>query len=303
MSGGGGSGSSNTVTQVQQIPQFEQDFASSNQNLAASIGSQPYPVYQGQLIQGFSPLQEQGQGMAVNAANAYQPDLGKAENAAYLGVTQNAANPNVVASYMSPYIEQALAPQVSDLQLQLAQQQQGINQQATQANAYGDARQGAAQALQNFYGNQAFNQLVGTGYSNAYNTAVGALQNQQNIDLSGASNFANLGAGQQSLGLSGAGAVYNAGQQQQQQGQQDLNAAYQQYLNQVNWPTQMLNIRESALSNSPYNIATATTLPQGNATAQGFGGALNLAGLLGGLAGGGNNNPFGGTAMQTGSKA
>jgi hypothetical protein len=98
------------------------------------------------------------------------------------------------------------------------------------------------------------------------------------------------------LGEAGAGATYTAGQQQQAQGQTELNAAYQQYLNQVNWPTQMLNIQESALSNSPYNIATAVTLPSANAAAQGFGGLASIAGLLGGSSGasGGAGNIFGG---------
>lgn len=342
MSGGGGSGSSNTVTSVQQIPEFEQQASQQNQQLAQSIGSQPYPVYQGQLIQGFNPTQQAGQTMAVNAANAYQPDLNAANRTtagaldpsgvnAYSGAAAGAAghaigmgSPQSIASYMNPYIEQALAPQVQDLQLQLAQQQRGIDQTATQANAFGDARQGAASALQNLYGNQAMNQLVGTGYNNAYSQALAALQGQQGVQLQGANTFANLagvqgqeqqtqlaggaqqgnlgGLGQQ-LGITGANAVYNAGQQQQQLGQSELNAAYQQYLNQINWPVQMLNVQESALSNSPYNIASAVTLPQGNSVAQGFGGLSSIAGLLGALgSGGGANSPFGGSTINTGSK-
>jgi hypothetical protein len=102
----------------------------------------------------------------------------------------------------------------------------------------------------------------------------------------------------QQQGITGANAVYNAGTQQQTVQQQQLNAAYQQYLNQVNWPYQMLNVQESALSNSPYNIATAVTLPNGNSTAQGFGTLAGAAGLLGSLSGSGSNSPFGGQALQ-----
>lgn len=369
MSGGGGGGE-NTVTQVQQIPEFEQEASRANQALAQSIGSQPFPVYQGALIQGQTPLQTQGQNAAVGAANAYQPGLqaatGYTQNAldpsgvnsavgaasgqiqsafgapysGALNATGNAtalSNPNAVSQFMSPYIEQALAPQVQDLQIQLGQQQRGIDQQATQANAFGDARQGAAQALQNLYGNQAMTQLLGQGYNNAYGQAQQALAQQQGIQLGAAQQYGNLinsqlsGAGQyanlgnllgqeqgtqlsganqlgslaglaQQYGITGANATYNAGQQQQQLGQQELSAAYQQFLNQVNWPVQMLNVQESALSNSPYNIATATTLPAANTTAQGFGTAANLSGLLGSFLGGGsgsaNNSPFGGTSIQ-----
>jgi hypothetical protein len=391
-----GGGSSNTVTQVQQIPDFEQQSSINNQALAQSIGTQPYPTYQSQLIQGFSPLQQAGQSAAVGAAQSYSPYLDAATQltgnaldptsvnnysgaaagqinsalnpsgvnqysnyatnmlGAQAGATNSAralSDPRSVGQFMNPYIEQALAPQMQDLQLQLAQQQRGIDQQATQANAFGDARQGAAQSLQNLYGNQAMNQLVGTGYNNAYSQALQALQGQQGIQLgaagqygnaagqygnlaglqgqqqqyqlTGAGQFANLagiqgqeqqtqltGANQiaglggqaQGLGITGANAIYNAGQQQQQLGQQELNTAYQQYLNQINWPLQMLNVQESALSNSPYNLSSATTLPQANSVAQGFGGLSSIAGLLGALGGGGGggaNSPFGGTQMQS----
>ena len=57
-SGGGGSGSSNTVTQVQQIPEYQQQFSLENQELARSLGSQQFPVYQAPLIAGFAPAQQ-----------------------------------------------------------------------------------------------------------------------------------------------------------------------------------------------------------------------------------------------------
>ena len=379
----GGSGSSNTVTSIQQIPEFEQQASQQNQELAQSIASQPYPVYQGNLIQQMDPLQTQGQSQAVTAADAYQPyqtaatggtlnalnsgqdvynlvnqsagQIGQGLDASGMnaysqaasnatGQAQNLTNPYSVGAYMNPYVQESLAPQINQLGLQLAQQQRGIDTTATQANAFGDARQGAAQALQNYYGNQALNELIGTGYNNAYTQAQNAvgqamqgnlsaasqygnlagLQNtQQGIQLTGASQLGNLantlgseqqtqlsgsnqlgqlGSQAQSLGLSGANAIYNAGQQNQTQGQNELNAAYQQYINQINWPTQMLNVRESALSNSPYNIATAVTLPSSSSTAQGLGTVSSLAGLAGLLSGSsggsGSNAPFGGQAIQ-----
>lgn len=411
MSGGGSGGGQNTNTQVQQIPQYEQDFSKSNQDLAQSLSSQPYPQYGGALIAPQNYTQQLAQGSAEAANYDWQPQVGLAgqttnnalnstnfynvlgqatgaaqtgQNAAgfnayqqqaqqgiakgmngstvgaaqgmQAGATQQAQNltdPNQIGRYMNPYIEQALAPQVQDLNLQLAQQQQGINSMATQSGAYGDARQGAMAALQNLYGNQAMNQLIGTGYNNAYtqaqqavgqaeNTQLGAasqygniaqsglgeqgmqfqgsqqlqglagqqqaeqgiqlqaanayaqqaglVNNQQQIQLAGGAQQAALANQIQQQQLTGANAVYNVGQQQQTQQQNELNAAYQQYLNQVNWPYQMLNVRESALSNSPYNIQTATTLPAANSAAQGFGTVASAAGLLGALGGGQNLN-------------
>lgn len=293
----GGTGSTNTVTQSQQIPQFEQDASQANQQLAQSIGAQPYPVYQGALIQGMTPLQQQGETEAVNAAGAAQPYINAAGASVGSAMTNTAANPNTIASYMSPYVQQSLIPQLTQAETQLGQEQQGINTTATQANAFGDARQGAAQALQNYYGNLDLSGIESTGLNTAYNNAVSATQAQQGTDLNAASALGSLGTTAQNTQLAGAGATYTAGQQQQTQGQTELNAAYQQYLNQINWPIQMLNVQESALSNSPYDIATAVTLPQSNATAQGFGALAGLSGLLGSAssgASGGAGNIFGG---------
>ena len=368
---GSGGGGTNTVSQSVQIPAYEQQFSSENQDLARALASNPYPAYNQPLVQGFAPQQEQGMAMAGQAAGAYQPDLNYAtalnagagwqdngvSNTALggaaigdaMGIPTSAyftganvmgnainngspANAQTMASFMSPYVQQALAPQLLGLQTQLGQEQNKIDAQATQANAFGDARQGAAQALQNFYGNQAISGVLGQGYNTAFSNALqSALQEQQlqgnlgaaltqagnqfgqlrmaqgqdlaNLGMGAASNLGQLGASEQSLGIAGANALFNAGQQQQTLGQQELNQAYQQFLNQANWPYQMLNVRESALSNSPYNMVNATTVPQANMAAQGFGSALagvgSLAQLLGG-SGGGNNAPFGGSSYPSG---
>src|SRR6476469_4761639 len=94
MSGGGGGGGQNTVSTSQQIPQFEQDFAQQNQQLAASIGSQPYPTYNAPLIQGQDPWQNVGQWTALDAANSYKPGLDQAQNS-----TVAAMDPTNVNAY------------------------------------------------------------------------------------------------------------------------------------------------------------------------------------------------------------
>lgn len=317
-SGGGGGSSQQTVTNVQQIPQFEQDYAHENQNLARSLAAQPYPVYQGQLVAGFNPTQEAGQTMAVNAANSYQPGLaaanaatmsalgqnpfaygqpatdagiaglagamgagqpaigaglntagnalnwaqpvigsgasmlnnavgygspltgagagalggalGYGQNAVNAGMgtignalSQNTANPGVIQAHMSPYVQAALQPQIQALNEQLGQQQLGIDRQASQANAFGDARHGAASALANFYGNQNMAGLLGQGYNTAFQNAQQAAQQQQQFGLQAGQTLGNLGLAQTgaatqvgqalgSLGLGQTGAATQAGQ-------------------------------------------------------------------------------------------
>lgn len=294
MSGGGSAPSQQTVTTSQQIPLYEQQFSQQNQNLAQSLGSQPYPQYQAPLVAGFTPAQQVGQAQAVDAASSYQPLLNAGVQTTAAGMASSPNNPGVVQSYMNPYVQASLAPQIGNLQTQLAQQRNQLGAQATQAGAFGDARQGVQQSLNDYYGDQALSGLVSQGYNTAYNSALGAAQNQQNLMLQGGNQLANMAAANQSLGLTGAGAIYNVGSQQQQQQQQELNTAYQQYQNAVQWPYQMLNVQESALSNSPYNMNNQVALPNANQSSQNLGMFASLAGLLGGSSGGGGTAPFGG---------
>ena len=301
---GGGQGGSQTVTQVQQIPEWEQDYAKGNLTLAQSLAAQPYQVYQGQLQAPQNDLQQQGMAQAANASTSYQPLLNSASGVTAGALSLNPGNAQQIGSYMSPYIMQALQPQITALQTQMGQQQNDIARQATQANAFGDARQGAQSALADFYGNQNMAGLIGSGYNSAFQNAQNTMLGQQQVGLQAGQQLGNLANLQQQLGIGGANAIYNAGSQMQNQQQAGLNLAYQQYQNQVQHPYQMLNVLTSALANNPYNIVNSTTLPQANGTASSLGAFGSLAGGLGSLLsggnGGGSNAPFGGTAYRSG---
>ena len=401
MSGGGSSQpASQTVTQTQAVPQYEQDFSQANQNLANSLGSQPFPVYQGSLLAGFTPLQNQAIWGVNDAANSYQPSLNQASatmgniagyqntfnslgsqfqnlanqapalNTAAANASQgfqaagdatalnnqgwtdvglgnknmqlNPANAATVQQFMSPYVQASLNPQILAANTQYGQQQQAINAQATEGGAFGDSRQGVAQSLNNYYNNLATSGVEAQGYNtaysnalntigqqqqlglnqtqlgqNAWNQASGIIQNNQNINLAGTAlqnqiltgqqsqlqgeqgqqiaqqaqtlaqsqQYAALAQQYQSQGLTAVQAQYAAGQAMQQQQQQALNLQYQQWENSVNWPYQQLNMRESALSNSPYSMVNAVTLPQSNAQAQNVNAFQSVLGMLGGNSG------------------
>lgn len=284
--GGGQSsgGGSQTVSQTNELPAYAQDFAKQNLSIAQDVASRPYQPYQGDMVAPLTDLQNQGLGMTQTAANAQQPYFDQANNM----ITQ-AANPwnaQTAQQWMSPYTMQALQPQIQQLQLQQAQNQLGINKGATQAGAFGDARHGVAQGLNNFYGNLSMNDLVGQGMNAAYTTGMQGYQNQQGQLLNAGGQMGNLGTAAQTAGLAGANAVFGAGTQQQQLNQQQLNAAYQNYQNSQNWAPEMLNIRSAAVQNNPYSTTRLTSAPSPNATASNIGLFSTLAGGLGGLLGG-----------------
>ncbi len=292
MSGGGGqSGGSQTVTQTKEIPDWQKDYAIQNEDIAASLASRPYPTYDGQLIAGFSPLQNAGMNMAANSANAYQPDLYAAE-----GMTAGAAQPwntQSAMQYMSPYAMAALAPQMQALGLQQSQQQHQIDAGATQAGAFGDARHGVAQGMNDFYGNLAMNDLVSQGMNSAYGSGLQAFQGDQNRLLGAGQQMASLGGQQQSAGLTGADALFGAGGQQQALTQQQLDAAYKSFSNQFAYPADALNMRIAALTSSPYSTVNTQSLSPPSSLSQAVGGFSSLAGGIGALAG--NKGVFGGT--------
>lgn len=293
MTGGSGGGGSNTTTQIQQLPQWQQDYAQQNEQIAAGIASQPFPTYSGQTIADFNPQQSQSFNMVDQAANAQQPYLNQAQN-----MTQQAASPwdaQTAQQYMSPYAAAAMAPQLQQLQIQQDQQAKQIGSQATQAGAFGDARQGVAEGMNNFYGNLAQNDLMAQGMNTAYNTGQAAFNSDQSRMLQAGGQEAGLGQTAQDTGIAGAGALFNSGQQQQQQNQQQLTNSYNNFMNQFNYPAQNLNLRMSALSNTPYSQANYVSLAPNSGFGQLAGAATGLAGLLGGSSSGGqaNSNIFG----------
>jgi hypothetical protein len=327
-SGGGSSGGSQTVTQVQQIPDWQKDYAQQNENIAASLASRPYQAYQGQMVAGLNGQQQQGINMANQAATSYQPYLNQATDLtnqattagqgatnAGIGLTAASAgqwNPQAAQQFMSPYVMQALQPQLQQLGIQQAQQQKSINANATQAGAFGDARHGVQSSLNDFYGNLAQNDLVSQGMNTAYNTGLQAFQQgqqqqlaagnqlgqlgqqQQTMLLNPASQFGQLGTAAQDLGISGANAVFQGGTQQQQLDQTQLNLAYQNFMNQQNYPLQELNMRIAALANSPYDTSQTTVSPPTNATAMNVGAFGALAGGIGSLLNGSGSSGLSG---------
>lgn len=330
MDGQQSSPTAQTVTN--QPPQYVQNQAEQNMGVANYLSSQPFPQYQGQLIAPLNDVQNTGINFSEQAAGAYQPYIQAAgqTDAAALGANPtnaaatNATNPfnqglalngNTINQYMSPYIQASLQPQLQAAQQNLADQQKQTNAQATSANAFGDARQGVQNSLNNFFGNQTLAGIEGQGFNTGYGNALQTAQGEQNLGLQEQGvqqqqqgmglqeqNFlgqmggqlASLGAQNQQLGLTGANAVEDAGNIQQQNQQNQLNTAYEQFLNQTQYPYQMLGVQESAISNNPYSLTNNVNLPQAGTIGSGLGAFANIAGSLGGLFGGGSSGkPFG----------
>ena len=310
-SGGGGQSPTSSSTTYNAISAYAAPYVNNMLGQGAALTSQPYQAYPGQQNANFTDLQNQaftgvgnlgtaGQlGQATTAANqATNNLLGTSYNPSQ-ATAQQFTDPGVASSYMNPYLQQSLAPQLQALQQQQGLQQQQLQSQATQQGAFGNSRFGLAQGAQNQANQLATSNLLGQGYNTAYNNA----QQQFNADQSRNMQAQGMNIGQQQFGanlglqgnqaaISGANTLGNLGQnqyaqntgildmqnqygtQQQQQQQNILNTQQQNFQNQLNYPYQQLSFMQGLLSGLPMSQSTTQMYQSPGAQVAQIGGAL-----------------------------
>ena len=200
----------------------------------------------------YSPMQPEQQPFNVNQAAA-----GGLQQAMQ-GTQQAMQGPNI-NQFMNPYTQQVTQNTLADLERQRQMQMNTMGAQASSAGAFGGSRHGVAEALTNEgfarQGAQAFGNLQQQGF----NTALGAAQNQQQMQMGGAAQTGAL-----------AGQAFNTGQAIQdkqerqgllQQGMQQalIDAAIQQYAGYTGAPMQALSAPLSALGVAQQGGAQTTT--------------------------------------------
>ena len=294
-------------------------FSPLQQQAQAAIGNMQVP---GQYNTAMNAAQQSGQGYLDTTGQAMGygqtgQAAGLAGMAQGMSYGQNATNPNAVAAYMNPYLQNTLNPA-----LQLQNQQFGqINAQnqgqATQQGAFGGGRQAVMQGLNQQNQMLAQNQLVGNAYNQAYNTANQNMQNAASLGMQGAglgiqganaglagvgaqqagyggvgsqaTNLANIAGAQTQTGLGINAAQQAAGATQQQNQQNILNQAMANYNTAQTYPMTQLAQLESMYTGAPQNITSSTYSAAPSTTSQlaGLGtaaiGASKLMGKVGGL--------------------
>ena len=96
-----------------------------------------------------------------------------------------ATDPSAMQSYMNPYVEASLAPQLQLLNQQQALQNQQLAKQAVSSGAYGGSRQAVAQGLNQQNYDLARQQAIAQGYDKAFQQAQQAQQFGANLGLQG----------------------------------------------------------------------------------------------------------------------
>jgi len=266
-----------TVTQTS-IPEYAKPYVERMLGKAEALTDAPYQAYGGERIAGFTPMQQQAMQGAANLGPARQLGLGtqmagigglNAMNAGqnYMGM---ATNPFAQQAFMSPYVQNALAPQMYEAQRQseiMGQQNAG---QAARAGAFGGSRFGIQEAERQRNLGQNLANIYGTGMQNAFQQAQQAQQFGSTLGLQG--NQAAI-QGAQALGQLGQtqfgqqkdiiNAQQSMGAQQQGLEQQKLQQQYQDFLNQKGYDKQNLAFMSDILRGVPLGqqVQTQYTAP------------------------------------------
>ena len=323
-----------TQTSTTDLPDWAKPYAKTALSQGAAltnIDTNPYQTYGGDRIAGFQPMQQQSFQSAENMKPAEQigAATGLASVAGLGGLDANYRTgrfsggqfgSDQAQQYMSPYIEQAMQPQLREAQRasDIAGTQQ--NAQAVQAGAFGGSRSAIANAERERNLGMQQGDIRAKGYQTAYEQAA----NQYNQDASRGLQAQQLGEQSRQYGaglgmqglqtaLSAAGQLGQLGQnqygqemgitqmqnqmgtQQQQQAQRPLDTAYQDFLNQQNYPYKQLGFMSDLIHGLPLGQKSTSQVYEAPGSTLG-----QLAGLGVGLGGMAN---FGSKVMAEGGLA
>jgi hypothetical protein len=171
---------------------------------------------------------QQATGLSGNALGYGGMGANIGQQAAQAGSNYNqmATNAQTQQAFMSPYIQNALNPQLAEMQRQYGisgAQQQG---QATRAGAFGGNRESLMRAENARNMGMAMNQAIGTGYQDAFKQAQQAQQFGANLGLQGQQ--AGIQGAQAGLsGVNAANQAYQTGLQGTAQGLQGAQVGLQ----------------------------------------------------------------------------
>jgi hypothetical protein len=269
--GGGGGQPTNTTQTTTTIPEYARPYVERMLGKAEAFSETPYQAYGGQRTAGFTPMQEQAFQGAANLGPAKQLGTGtQLAGIAGLGglgagqqYAQQATNPYAMQSYMSPYIQNALEPQMQEAARRSAIQGQQNQAQAAQQGAFGGSRTAIVEAERQRNLGQQQADIYGRGMQTAFEQARQAQQFGADLGLRGygmagqmAGTLGQLGQTQFGQQQGAIQAQAAAGAQQQAQQQQGLSQAYQDFLSQRGYPQQQLSFMSDILRGVPLGQQT-----------------------------------------------
>jgi hypothetical protein len=273
--GGGGQPTQQVVTSTD-VPDYIKPYVErmvGQTEALTDINKNPYQRYKGERVAGFTPLQRQAFEGVANLKPAEQ--LGVATQMGGLAglqgmmagsqYAQQATDPRAMQAYMSPYIQNALDPQMREAARRSAMEGQMQQAQSIQRGAFGGSRSALMEAERQRNLGQLQSDIYGRGMQTAFEQAQRAQQfgadlglRGAGIGLQGASTLGQLGQtqfGQEKDIIQG---QLSAGEQQRQLEQQRLQNFYQDFLEERRYPYEQLAFRSDMIRGLPLSQQTQT---------------------------------------------
>lgn len=134
-----------------------------------------------------------GGGSAVNSQGAGASDLAQARS--YNAASAGAITPDMINSYMNPYIQQAIDPVVAQLSKAAGTNRANIDSKAAMSGSFGGARSGLEEAQNQADLTNSIAGVTGTGYLDAFNNAQSQAQAQLARQQAAAGTSLNIASG------------------------------------------------------------------------------------------------------------
>lgn len=212
---------------AQALSEFAGPYVGQMLGQAQALGATPYQAYTGPLTAGYSPLQQK---LYTGLESlSFPTTLGK-----------SFTDTGVAQSYMNPYLEQVLTPQLQAMQRQADIQKNVLGAQAAKIGGFGGARSGLMQNQLAAELMRQQQQATGQAYGQAFQTGLG----QFNVEQGQATGLANLLAG--------------GGAQQRAIEQEGINALKSQFEEERKFPYANLQFLQSMLQGIPIGTTSYT---------------------------------------------
>ena len=223
-------------------------------NKQQALSGMGFTPYSGQLTAGPSNLQTQAfQGLgnltvptqyqtATTAMEGYMPTVGTVE------------------SYMNPYLQNVLDPQLREARRQADISRMNTASRLAQAGAFGGGRQAIMEAEGERNLATQLADITGKGYAGAYDTARAQRLAELGLGQAGAKSLADIGTATQTAGLQNLAQQLAAGATQRDIEQAGITADYGQYLREFQYPQEQLTKFGEALKAAPAYTTFASNI-------------------------------------------
>jgi hypothetical protein len=300
--GGGGGGPTSSTSYQTNIPEYMEPYvhrmmgATEGQIYQPDGGFRPYQSYSeydkkrggsGETVAGMTPMQagamQNLQGYQLPQQGQYGSQMALGAGLGSMGAgqqyAQQATNPMATAAYMSPYMANAVAPQMREAARQSAMMGQENQAKAVQQGAFGGARTGIIEAERQRNLAQQQADIYGKGTQTAFEQARQAQQFGADLGLKGmgqglqsAQALGELGQQQYGQQMGVLGKQLEVGREQQAYEQNRLNQVIQDYATSQQYPFMQLGMLSNMIRGQPMQaVTTQSYQAQPNFLQQGIG--------------------------------